>query len=95
MNIFGNEIETVDFAESKFYNLNQICQALDMEPSAVVAFMQQHKGYTLVQTKNAAWIDYPTLLRWMLVPELQKVLSPKAMDYAGELFDSLTYKLSL
>lgn len=86
MNIFGKEIECVDFAESKFYNLNQICQALDMEPSAVVAFMQQHKGYTLVQTKNAAWIDYPTLLRWMLMPELKKVLSPMAMKYAGELF---------
>lgn len=89
MNIFGNEIETVDFAESKFYNLEQICKALDMEPRSVLAFMQQHKGYTLVQTKNAAWIDYPTLLRWMLVPELQKVLSLKAMDYAEELFDNL------
>lgn len=90
MNIFGNEIEAVDFAESKFYNLEQICNTLDLDLQATIAFMRQHVGYNIVQTKNAAWIDYPTLLRWMLVPELQKVLSPMAMEYAGELFDSLT-----
>jgi hypothetical protein len=93
MNIFGNEIETVDFAESKFYNLEQICKALDMEPRSVLAFMRQHKGYTLVQTKNTAWIDAPTLLRWMLVPELQKVLSPKALVYSEELFDKVLLPL--
>jgi hypothetical protein len=92
MNIFGNEIECVEFAESKFYNLEQICKALDIDMQATIAFMRQHVGYNLLQTKNAAGIDYPTLLRWMLVPELQKVLSPKAMEFAGELFKTLEEK---
>ncbi|MDA3943702.1 MAG: hypothetical protein PF694_09215 [Bacteroidetes bacterium] len=90
MIIFGNEIEAVDFAESKFYNLEQICKALDLDLQATIAFMQRHISYNVVQTKNAAWIDYSTLLRWMLLPELQKVLSPKAMEYAKEVFNQLS-----
>lgn len=87
MHINNAAIRQITHNGQPYYNLTDICNALDLYPTESMAYLQAKPQTRPLIKKCSAWISYSQLLRWMLAPDPAKIMSPAAIQFANSLLD--------
>lgn len=81
MKINETFIQQIDVKGTVFYNLANICKALNLDLNESLNYLEAQKQTRPLIAGGDAWITQKSFHYWMLAPDIGKLMSPEAVEF--------------